>query len=646
MRLLAGRSGPYLLLLAEILLFFRKVLFVPGFVIPWDIRGYHLPIAWFTAESLRAWELPLWDPSVYCGRPLYANLTTQLFYPPTIAALLIHNLTAPGSSDALLYVLEWQLVLHVFAGGCFTYWLARELGLDTVCSLAAATAFQLGAFFSSQTQHLGAINAACYLPLVWWSLLRFQRSGAVRWAAVTAIALSMVFLAGFPAVTSAVFGFAAIFGALHGWRTFAAAIAALAASLVLSAVQLLPTLELTGLSVARYRMDWMGTGGGIPAGSLWTLLSPNHFGVFDLKTFRQPHDPTFLYLYSGLTVLALAALALWRRPAFVWRYALLTAAGLLWMLGDSTPLGRVGFVSLPDFLKSAIYLEFAMVAFSLALAVLCGYGLAAIPARWRWPVLAAVAMDLILVSSSRPINTAWKFENPGIGEAHVDGVPEVLQTIRKLTGSATPPYRIDTVEESMDWAMGAPITAVPTASGNDPFALDAFMTARRQFVKGERWGRYYEVGDLTSPMLDFMNVRYVLSRNPIDDATLDQARFRAVATLPGRLVYENLEVRPRFSVEPGGTVTASVYRGNRVVLETTAPGPATLITSEAAYPGWRVFVDGSETAFGVAHGAFRSVALPAGRHTVEMRFEPSILRKGAWISLAALLILGFLAARR
>ncbi len=264
------------------------------------------------------------------------------------------------------------------------------------------------------------------------------------------------------------------------------------------------------------------------------------------------------------------------------------------------------------------------------------------PQRWRAALLAVVAADLIAVSSSRPINTAWRYENPGISESHLDGFPEILAKMRALTGSASPPFRIDTIEDSMDWVMGAPITAVPTASGNDPFALDSIMTARRQFVKGERWGRYYEVTDLTAPMLDIMNVRYVLSRRAVDEPSLEKARFRKVAELPGRIVYENLDVKPRFAVEPAGSVRTISYGGNRAVIEASADGPGKLITSEAAYPGWRAFVDGREQPLGLVHNAFRTVDLPAGKHTVEMRFEPTILRKGAWISAIAALALALL----
>ena len=91
---------PYAALLLAALAFYRKVLFQPKeFAIPWDLRYYHLPLAEFMAKSFRQGHLPLWDPFTYCGWPVYAELTTQLFYPPTTIAVLLSNLAGVEASQ-------------------------------------------------------------------------------------------------------------------------------------------------------------------------------------------------------------------------------------------------------------------------------------------------------------------------------------------------------------------------------------------------------------------------------------------------------------------------------------------------------------------------------------------------------------------
>ena len=79
---------------------------------------------------------------------------------------------------------------------------------------------------------------------------------------------------------------------------------------LLAAVPFIPTTQLTELSVAKYRLDWLGTGGGLYWQSLVSLIAPNHYNIFDISRFTGPGDPTFLYLYSSIGGLLLAIFAL------------------------------------------------------------------------------------------------------------------------------------------------------------------------------------------------------------------------------------------------------------------------------------------------------------------------------------------------
>ena len=86
------------------------------------------------------------------------------------------------------------------------------------------------------------------------------------------------------------------------------------------------------------------------------------------------------------------------------------------------------------------------------------------------------------------------------------------------------------------------------------------------------------------------------------------------------------------------------YAPREIVLETAAGHPAFLVTSESYYPGWHAYVDGREQPLYVTNTAFRGMALPAGTHRIEMRFNPPILWRGAFISAVALALLLLVAA--
>lgn len=66
--------------------------------------------------------------------------------------------------------------------------------------------------------------------------------------------------------------------------------------------------------------------------------------------------------------------------------------------------------------------------------------------------------------------------------------------------------------------------------------------------------------------------------------------------------------------------------------------------SEAYYPAWKPYLDGRPVPLYVADHVLRAVPVPAGEHTVELRYESSPLRIGLAISLISYLALIALAA--
>jgi hypothetical protein len=397
--------------------------------------------------------------------------------------------------------------------------------------------------------------------------------------------------------------------------------------------------------------------------------------------------------------LVFAVLAVvYRRNRYTAGIALLTLSVGLWMLGDSTPVGKTIFVLLPDAVKGSLYAQFALCAFSLGMAVLAGLGAEQVfEGRRRWvqaAVVAMVAADLIAVSSGRPFNTVDEQLDPGIGYDHYATVPRIPAEIRRLATRNVPPWRMDSMEGYMDMATHGPLFEYPSANGNDPFALVRLMQVRLSFCQGVIWGRYYEIANPDSPVLKLMNVRYVMAAHVLGKP----GAMQQVLELPGTHIYENPGVLPRFflvsrvrraanmeealamlrsrdfdvgseAVVEGplqgplpygrgsvtlragtsragklragdvrvlaGDVRVLEYGARQFTLETDAAASAFLVTSETAYPGWHAWVDGEARAPLMTDVAFRGLPVPAGKHVVKMRFDPEILWRSAWLTLAA-----------
>jgi hypothetical protein len=85
---------------------------------------------------------------------------------------------------------------------------------------------------------------------------------------------------------------------------------------------------------------------------------------------------------------------------------------------------------------------------------------------------------------------------------------------------------------------------------------------------------------------------------------------------------------------PAGTVEYQSYAPARIVLRTGADFPSLLLLNDRFDPDWKVFVDGRSDTLLRCNFIMRGVALSAGPHIVEFRFEPSI--KLMYVSLAAI----------
>ena len=94
------------------------------------------------------------------------------------------------------------------------------------------------------------------------------------------------------------------------------------------------------------------------------------------------------------------------------------------------------------------------------------------------------------------------------------------------------------------------------------------------------------------------------------------------------------------------TIRLTSYEPNRLVYETRNSGDAVAVFSEIYYPdGWRVTVDGQPVTLGRADYILRALYLPAGEHTVEMRFDPQSLHvtEGIAYTALALMVVGIMA---
>jgi len=90
-----------------------------------------------------------------------------------------------------------------------------------------------------------------------------------------------------------------------------------------------------------------------------------------------------------------------------------------------------------------------------------------------------------------------------------------------------------------------------------------------------------------------------------------------------------------------GEIRLTAYEANALSYEAETTGGVALF-SDIYYPGWQCTIDGQPTEVLRANYVLRAVVLPAGKHTIEFRFDPQSLHTTEAIantSLVALIVL-------
>lgn len=141
------------------------------------------------------------------------------------------------------------------------------------------------------------------------------------------------------------------------------------------------------------------------------------------------------------------------------------------------------------------------------------------------------------------------------------------------------------------------------------------------------------------------NVNYAANANEEIEA-LYEINPRETAVVDKRF-EETLKGVTTANTDSLAAITLTNYSPNHLVYETTNENDGIAIFSEIYYPdGWQVTIDGQPATLARANYILRALHLPAGKHVVEMKFDPQSLHLTEGIAYGALvlLLIGVIAA--
>ncbi len=402
----ASRFTFLVALIALILLFFHKMAFSNLILARGDTFLYFYPYWHAAADALQNGRIPLWNPDIFMGSPLLANSQMGFFYPLNWPVWLL--LETP-------YAITASILLHVGIAGLGAYLAAQKtLGLGRWASLVTAVLFALGGYLTAQVEHINQLQGLAWLPwylvVLGWSVdggtqrrrgaegQRSRRAGVKVGVASLAFALlfSLQVLAGHTQ-TAFISGITIVVWIATTWlanfllrttqyalrftfqwkRLFKTAVPALIfgglLALLLTAVQLLPTLELIQQS---------SRAGGLTFNEVLSFsLNPLHFTRALLPAYGQLLFTEYVaFLPITAVILAIIGAWQWRRIPGVLPALVLVLLGLFLALGIYNPANWL-VARLPGFNLFRVPARW-LVIYGLGMALLAGVGWQITEDRW------------------------------------------------------------------------------------------------------------------------------------------------------------------------------------------------------------------------------------------------------------------------
>lgn len=98
-----------------------------------------------------------------------------------------------------------------------------------------------------------------------------------------------------------------------------------------------------------------------------------------------------------------------------------------------------------------------------------------------------------------------------------------------------------------------------------------------------------------------------------------------------------------FAKDSSATITLDSYQPNDLKYTSNNAKEGLAVFSEMYYEkGWKAFVDGRETSVMRADYTLRAIVVPPGKHTIEFKFEPQVVKTGSAITLVSCIGMLFL----
>lgn len=521
-----------------------------------------IPWRKIAVDSWKQAQLPTFNAFAFFGVPLDANVQAAPYYPLNVLFLFLN------------FPVAWTLLimLQPLLAGVFLYLYLRNLKLSPTASILGAITWAFGGFTISWLTWGTIVHTSLWLPLILFAI-------DTRRSSLLGFSLVMTLLAGHVQIALYVTLFSA---AYFFWRKRKLAPYAIAVAALLTSVQWIPLFRFL-LESARVGAveSWKTAGWFLPWQHLAQFIAPDFFGNPATLNYWGVWNYGEFVGYIGVIPLILALSVVTVKG--VTRFFVVAAGvSLLFMLPH--PLSRLPFqLHIP--LVSILQPTRLMVLVDFSLAVLAAFGLdrlrhrtlqesiffygVALAALWLtallmhidvakrnlvvpsvlfggfivWRLVKNMPLAILLAITIIDLfRFGWKFI-PFTPKEYFFPTTKVIEFLQ----NQPKPFRVMSLDDRILPPNVSAYYGIESIEGYDPIApknYEAFLGASERgnadTSKESGFNRIYTAHNIDSPLLPYMNVRYVLTLAPVKRPYL-----REIMREGETRVYEYTSALPR-----------------------------------------------------------------------------------------------------
>lgn len=633
------------------------------------------------SRALKENSLPLWEPLIGGGFPLFAEGQVGALFPSN---LLLFRLFSP----VLAYNIALVVAFIMLAWGMYLY--LRILKRSIWGAAFGALVLSFSGLPVLQLPHITLLQGFSLMPLILWAGFRGN-----PW--LLAVLLAFQIFAGFPQATfltliTVYFQSVYLSFRQRSAKPLTSLLIGTFLGVGMGAAQLLPSYEfLTQIGGSKGFDYFTASYFSFPPSHIVTFLSPFALGNPKLGTYAPFYRASGSIFWENTAYMGIIPLVLaFGYIVFIrssWKTFWLTTFGgsLVLALGKYAPTYLL--FALWPFTLFRVPSRFLWIT-SLALSVMSSFGFDAMP-RKRWLRIA------VLIFSVTQLVLTWR-------HYHLFGAAETWTTKGALVTSLPQDARILTPDVGIrytkafekGWVDPTPyekLRVVPMPDSNIISRVASLQAYAGRFL----WRNTITESLILSTMdvgehettisaaakknLSLYGVTSIILTDPvrITDNPDAVSRFRLVSQASAAAtvkettaVIQNSGFNPKISTVLAshdvasntklseithrartngqeGRITMVMDTPIRSVLSVEGGNQSSiLVSTDSYYPGWKALVDGEQTTIYPANISQRAIVIPPGDHTVEFVYEPQSLRLGSVISIISVLLITGLAGYR